>query len=135
MIKTLLRNILIHLGTLMVVIEILPGLTYQGGFRTLVLGALVFMVINSTVVPLLKVMLLPLNLLTFGIFTWVVNVIALYLLTILVPQFKLIPYTFTGLGISGFVIPSIRLDILQVAIVASFLVGIISHFLQWIIKR
>lgn len=129
------RNFLIHLATLFVVTKILPGLTYTGGFKSLAIGAIGLMVINLAVVPVLKLMFLPLNLLTLGFFTWVVNVIALYLLITILPQFKLLPYFFPGMHINGFMIPPMQLSILHVAILASFLVGFTSHFLQWLVKK
>lgn len=133
--KSLLRNFLIHLVTLLIVSKILPGFTYTGGLRTLVLGTIAFMLINVAIVPLLKVMFLPLNILTLGIFTWVVNVVGLYLLTTVVPNFRLLPYNFPG-GEVGFVsLPQMELNVLYVAVAASFLVGFISHFLQWLYSK
>lgn len=132
--KTILRNFLINLGALWVTTRVLPGLTYDGGFRSLFIGAVVFMLINWLVVPLLKVMFLPLNLLTLGIFGWAVNVIALYLMTSVLPQFKLVPFTFSGINLSWIIIPPISLNLLEVAILASFMIGLISHFLQWLVK-
>lgn len=132
--KGLFRGFLINFAALFFATELLPGLRYDGGFKTLAVGAVMFMVINFAVVPLLKVLLLPLNLLTFGFFTWATHVIALFFLTILVPQFRIVPFVFTGLGIAGFVIPQIELNVLQVAIIASFLIGLTSNFLQWLSK-
>lgn len=132
--KVLLRNFLFNLVTLWGVSYIMPGLTYSGGFRTLALGALGLMLINLAIIPLLKVMFLPLNILTLGIFTWVINVVALYLLTTMIPQIKLVPYFFPGANLNGFMVPSASLNILQVAILASFLIGFISHFLKWLSK-
>lgn len=132
--KSLLRNYLLNLITLWGVSTFLPGLVYSGGLPTLLLGALGLMVINLLIIPLLKIMFLPLNILTLGLFTWVINVVALYLLTTLIPQIKLVPFVFTGYNLNGFTIPSHELTILQVAIVASFLIGLVSHFLQWLSK-
>lgn len=112
----------------------MPGLSYSGGFRTLALGALGLMLMNLAIIPLLKIMFLPLNILTLGIFTWIINVVALYLLTTMIPQIKLVPYFFPGGNINGFMVPSAPLNILQVAILASFLIGFISHFLKWLSK-
>lgn len=125
---------MIHLATLWIATQILPGLTVSGGFGTLVLGAIGLMVINLAVVPLLKLMFLPLNLLTLGFFTWVVNVVGLYLLTTILPQIKLVPFYFSGITLNGFVIPETYLNVLQVAIVASLLIGFISQFLKWLEK-
>jgi uncharacterized membrane protein YvlD (DUF360 family) len=133
-VKTLLRNYLINLTAIWVTARILPGLDYTGGTKLLFIGAGVFMIINWLIVPLLKVMFLPLNLLTLGIFGWAVNVVGLYLLTVIVPEFKLLPFTFPGATISGIIIPAVDLSLLQVAIVASFLIGFMSHFCQWLVK-
>lgn len=132
--KSLLRNFLINLAALVVAAAIIPGLRIEGGFPTLAAGAFVLMLINWFIVPLLKVTFLPLNLLTLGLFTWVINVLALYLLTRIIPQIKIVPYFFPGGNFNGFTVPSTSLSILMVAILASFLVGFISHFLHWLSK-
>ncbi len=132
--KKLLRNLLIHLAALWVATLAIPGFTYSGGIRTLIIGAVGLMLINIAIVPLLKIMFLPLNLLTLGLFTWVVNVVGIYFLTAIVPQFKMVPYNFNELNLGGFTIPSQELNILQVAIITSFLVGFTSHFLKWLSK-
>lgn len=133
--KTLLRHFLINLTALWVVSATLPGLSYTGGLKTLAQGALGLMLLNMTVVPLLKIMFLPLNLLTLGLFAWVINVVALYLLITIIPQIELIPYNFPGMELGGVIIPPLSLNILLVAIIASFLIGFISHFLQWLYNK
>jgi len=132
-VRTLLRYFLINLVSLYAATRILPGLTYTGGVKSLAIGAVVFMLINWILVPLLKLLFLPLNLLTVGIFAWLINVLALYALTTIVSDFQLLPYPFPGLSLVGFNIPSIDMSPLLVAIAASFIIGIISHFLQWLV--
>ena len=90
------------------------------------------MLINFLLVPILKILFLPLNLLTLGFFAWITNVLALYALTTIVSDFKLVPYTFPGYNYSGFNLPPYDLSPFFVAIVASFLIGAITHFLQWL---
>lgn len=132
--RKFLRNYLINLVALFGTVQILPGLTYLGGLRGLFVSALGLMLINIVIVPLLKLMFLPLNLLTFGLFTWVINVLALYILTSVLPYLKLTSFYFEGTSINGFILPAMDLNILHVAILASFLVGFISHFLHWLLK-
>ena len=74
--KTLLRYFLINLVSLYATTRYLPGLTYTGGLKSLAMGALAFMLINFILVPLLKILFLPLNLLTLGLFAWLINVLA-----------------------------------------------------------
>lgn len=130
--KTLLRYYLINLTSLWVTTIIVPGLTFTGGIKTLLAGGLVFSIINFLMVPLLKVLFLPLNLLTLGLFAWLINVLALYALTTLVSGFNLLPYHFPGFLYGGFNIPAMELTTFWVAVAASFLIGIITHFLQWL---
>jgi putative membrane protein len=134
-VKSLLRHFLINLAALWVTTSIMPGLQFTGGITSLVIGALGLMALNVAVIPLLKVMFLPLNLLTLGLFAWVVNVVALYLMTTYLHQFKLVPYDFPGTNLNGFVLPSYSLNLLEVAIITSFLIGLISHFLGWLYSK
>ncbi len=90
------------------------------------------MAINLILVPLLRILFLPLNLLTLGLFAWLTNVLALYALTTVVSDFQLLPYTFAGLNLNGLIVPSYELSPFLVAVVASFLIGFITHFLQWL---
>lgn len=131
--KSLLRYYLINFVALWITTEIIPGLSYTGGISILARGALIFMVINFLLIPLIKLLLLPLNLLTLGFFAWTTNALALYVLTMLMPKFKLLPYQFPGFEYQGFIIPSVELSVLWVAIIASLIIGIITHFLHWLI--
>lgn len=130
--KKLLRFYLINLVSLWITAQIVKGLIFTGGARALLTGALVFALINLVLVPLLKLLLLPLNLMTLGIFSWITNVLALYALTVIVPSVRLVPYRFPGFSSGGFSIPSIDLSPLWVAVLASVLIGIITHFLHWV---
>lgn len=129
--RTLLRYFLINTVSLWVATKLIPGLTYSGGAKSLLVGGVAFMLINFLLVPMLKILFLPLNLLTLGLFSWIINVVALYILTT-VSDFKLIPYTFPGYNYSGFIIPAYDLSPFLVAVAASFLIGMITHFLQWL---
>lgn len=129
--KTLLRYFLINLASLWITTKFIPGLTYAGGVKSLFIAAVAFMVINFILVPLLKILLLPLNLLTLGLFAWVTNIVALFALTT-ISDFELLPYFYPGDTIGGFIIPPLDLSIFWVAVLASFLIGFITHLLQWL---
>lgn len=131
--RKLLRYFLINLTALYFTTRVVSGLTFTGGIKSLLLGAGVFMLINFLLVPLIKILLLPLNILTLGLFAWITNVLALYALTTIVSDFKLLPFTFTGFEAGGFQIPPYELSPFLVAIAASFLIGLITHFLQWLV--
>lgn len=132
--KSLFRNFLINLGAIWATTQIIPALVITGGIRGFLVGVLAFMVANILLNPLIKVLLLPLNLLTLGLFAWLSNVLVLYFLVNVVPSIKLLPYYFPGVSWNGFIIPSADLSTFQVTIVVSFLIGAIIHFVTWLIK-
>lgn len=132
--KTILRNFFINFGAIWITTQIIPAISLTGGIKGLLIGALAFMVANMLLVPILKVLLLPLNLLTLGLFAWLSNVLALYFLVNVVPYFKIGSYTFSGLYWEGFALPAVDLNVFQVVIIASFLLGFIIHFTNWLIK-
>lgn len=132
--RTLLRSLVINGGALWVTTTILPGLIITGGFKGLMISTVALMVINFLLVPLIKILLLPLNLLTLGIFAWLTNVLALYFLVTIVPAIQIMPYVYEGSNYSGFIIPAMTLSTLQVTVLASLLIGLITHFLYWLIK-
>ncbi|MDI6734370.1 MAG: phage holin family protein [Patescibacteria group bacterium] len=59
------------------------GFIFKGDFVDLVVAALVLTLINTFLRPVLKLFLGPIIILTFGLFTIVINAITLYLLDIL----------------------------------------------------
>ncbi|MDP3758107.1 MAG: phage holin family protein [Candidatus Daviesbacteria bacterium] len=130
--KTLLRYFLINLVSLWAATKIISGLTYTGGVKSLIIGGIAFMAINLLLVPLLRILFLPLNLLTLGLFAWLINVLALYVLTSVISDFQLVPYTFSGINYNGLTLPAYDMSPFFVAIAASFVIGIITHFLQWL---
>lgn len=130
--KTLLRYFLINLVSIYLTTETIKGLTYTGGIKSLALGAFVFMIINFTLVPLLKILFLPLNLLTLGLFAWLVNVLALYALTTIVTDFRLTSFSFSGANLAGVSLPAMQLSPFWVAVVASLMISLVTNFLQWL---
>lgn len=131
--KTILRYFFINTTSLWITSQLIAGLTYTGGIKTLLIGGIVFTLINFFLVPLLKILLLPLNLLTLGFFAWLINVLALYALTAMISEFHLVPFRFAGFTYNGFLIPDLNLSVFWVAVAASLMIGIITHFLQWLI--
>lgn len=132
--KTLIRAYLINTGALWVTTRLLPAFVISGGAKGWLIGGLAFMVLNIVLVPFLKILLLPLNLLTLGVFAWLSNVLALYFLATVLPDFKILPYNFPGMNLGGIIIPAFALSAFMVAVAASFLIGFIIHFAHWLIK-
>jgi putative membrane protein len=132
--KHIFRLLVVNIGALWATSQILPGLVIIGGIRGVLIGAAALMLINVLIVPFIKILLLPLNLLTVGLFAWLTNVIALYFLVAVVPAIKIVPYYYPGEMWGKLQIPAFDMSTIVVTVVASLLLSIISHTLSWLVK-
>ena len=75
----LLLRLLINAAALWVATQVVPGISFSGDWRLLLIVALVFGVLNVLVRPVLIVLTFPFLLLTLGLFTLVLNAFMLWL--------------------------------------------------------
>lgn len=132
--KKILRSFAINLATLFLINQLIAGFNIAGGFQGILFTAAVLTGINLAIKPLIKILLLPINLITLGAFRWLINVISLYLVTLLVPYLEIVGFNFPGFVYQGFVIPEIYLARLWVLIISSFFISLLSTFLFWLFK-
>lgn len=80
---------------------LLPTVSYLD-WVTLLLAALVLTLLNSIVKPVLSLLFLPINIVTLGLFSVILNIALLWLATYLVPGFQILPTNFFGLELNYF---------------------------------
>ncbi len=85
-------NIIIHAVIVLVLAMVLPGVNVSG-FGSASIVAVLLAIINVILRPILLFFTLPLNILTLGLFTFVIDAIILLLVSGLVPGF-----TISGFG-------------------------------------
>ena len=100
--KFLTRLIIVALAILAIAyilpgIEIHSGLTFQG-FTTALIAALILGVINALLKPIVKILTLPINILTLGLFTFVINAFMLVIVDWIVPGFKILDFFSAFIG-------------------------------------
>lgn len=133
--KILLRNTAINAFALSLLPGLLGGVTIVGGLPTLFIAGLIFGFMYTFVRPILHVFTLPLNFLTFGMFSFVINMIILYFLTVLVPQITISSFTFKGFSYLGFVIPQIHLNTFFAYFIASLILSAIVWGVKWLMAK
>lgn len=111
------------------------GMQLSKGINSLLLAGVGLSLLSLLVKPLINLLLLPLNLITFGLFRWVSSAIALYLVTLIVPGFKIIAFSFSGLASKWIDIPAVNLSGLMAIIAFSLVISVISSILHWLISR
>jgi putative membrane protein len=83
----LIANWFLSALSLVIVAHVVPGFSVRS-FGTALLAAVAIGLINGTIGLLLKVLTLPLTVLTFGLFLFVVNALMLMLASAVVPGFR-----------------------------------------------
>jgi putative membrane protein len=89
-------RLLINAAALWAATRLVPGITFDGDWRLLLVVALVFGVLNVSVRPILILLTLPLFILTLGLFTFVLNALMLWLTSAVSDALDL------GFHVSGF---------------------------------
>lgn len=128
--KYLLRVFLFHSFSLWFVSQIIPGLVISGGWQVLLLAGFVLSLLMMLVAPILRILFIPINLLTFGLLSWFINVIVMYILTIFVTGVEVIAWTFPGASFAGFVLPKIAFSSFVSFILVSLSVSMLVNLLH-----
>jgi len=93
---TILLRLCINAAALWTAVRIVPGVSFTGDWRLLLVVALVFGALNAALRPLLILLTLPFLVLTLGLFTLVVNAFLLWMTSALSGALGL------GFHVSGF---------------------------------
>lgn len=133
MIKKFLRSFVIHTFAIYLVAQNFGGISYSSDPAILALAGVALSLVESFVRPILNLLLLPFNLITLGVFRWVVNVFTLYITTLLVRGFSVSSFAYPGANLSGFVIPQMELSLVWAYVAVALSISIISSFLFWLV--
>lgn len=83
------------------------------------------------VAPVLKILFIPINILTLGLSSWLVNVVVVYVLTLLVPSVQIQSFTFAGTNTAGFIIPrmtvSYPISLILTALTLTFIAQLLHN--------
>jgi len=129
--KKLIRGFIINFSSFWLVMYSFPAFNYEAP-TDLFLPALAFSFLSLFIKPLLNIITLPLNFITMGMFSWLSAVITLYLVFVLIPEVKFSGFEFSGLNISGFVLPTFYIGKLLALGIGSFLISLTCAIIRWV---
>src|SRR3972149_4279377 len=129
--KRILRLYVFDTVSLFLASQIASGLVFDGGLPTLLLAGLGLVGSTLVVKPIINILLLPINLVTFGFFKWASSAIALYIVTLIVQGFKIV-----GFGTHAFLSPwidiqAVSLDGILAFVAFSFLIFVLTSLMTW----
>lgn len=132
--KRILRHYFIDTFSLWVVSQIASGIYFDQGVRTLLVAGVGVTIVSIIAKPVINLLLLPLNLVTYGLFRWVSSAIVIYLVSLVVHEFKVVRFAYPGFSSQWLDIPKINLEGFLAYVAFSFLLSIITSFIYWLVK-
>lgn len=132
--RRIIRHYVLDTFALYLASQIASGMIFDKGFETLFITGAALAVATMLAKPIINILLLPINLITFGLFKWVSSAIALYLVTLVVPGFKIISFYFAGFSTKLIDFPTVSLEGTLAYIAFSFLLSLITSVLFWIFR-
>jgi len=94
--KKIFKNFLIFYFAVTVVLQYFPGFKLTAGYERVFLLAFLISILNTFVKPLIKLILLPLNIITLGFFNWLSIFIVFFIATVYVKGVEIIGFTYSG---------------------------------------
>ena len=108
-------KLLVNAAALWVAAEIVDGVALDDGFLTVLLVALVFGLVNTFIRPILKLVSLPVLILTLGLFTLVINT--------------------AMLGLTALLLEALTIDGFWSAFLGALVITIVSWALNWLVPN
>lgn len=102
----------------------LSGIHLESTWSAYLIASLVFVVFNFLLSPIIKLLLLPINLLTLGLFRWLTNVLILYLFDLVYDGISILSFTFPGYTSALISLHSGHLALFWVLVLASFIMSL-----------
>ncbi|HYD35866.1 MAG TPA: phage holin family protein [Vitreimonas sp.] len=118
----LLKPFLTMAVSIMILAWLLPTISYFD-WITLILASIVLTLLQNVVRPILSLLFLPINIVTLGFFSLVLNVSMIWLATYLVPGFRVEPMIVFG----------VELNYFFSLLLTSFLLGLTQSLVGFII--
>ena len=109
----LLTNLAIDVIALLAVDRLFAGITLDT-WQTVLWSAAALAIVNAYIRPLVLVLTLPINIVTLGLFTLVVNALMLKLVSWLIPGF--------------------HIETFWTAVIAALIISVVSTVLNWFLK-
>ena len=122
----LIIRLVINMIAIWVTSWVLPGLNFEGNLGSLILVGVIFGLVNALIRPIVRLLTLPITIVTLGLFTLVINALMLLITIALSPSLGLT---------SGFLDFSPMLENPLVTVVlGAIIISIVSTMLSWVLS-
>ena len=122
---SLIKTLIAAAAAIFTVSSIIPGISYQGDLQVFLAATLIFALFQLLVKPLLNLVALPLNFVTFGLFSFFISVGLFYAVSAFVPGFTIAGFSFSGIHWGALLVPAFEMPVYGTAIAGAFVSSLI----------
>lgn len=132
--RKFIRSLIFSSLCLYITTTVIPGFQISPGVGNLVIVTLTLTLLNFIVRPIVKLLLLPINLITLGAFRWLATIIILYLLTWVTPQVKIDGFSLSQIPLLGTILPNRHIGKFFATLLTTLSLTTIRRLLFWLTK-
>ena len=132
--KYIFKKYIVITISIIVLIQFITSIQITGEWKNFLYTTFIFTILYFIGRPIANLIMLPINLLTLNLFSWIINILVFYVWTIIAKNVIINSWQFTGLNLGPIVLTSFKFADWQVIILSSILLTIIIQFMEWIIK-
>lgn len=135
MIKKILKFTLLITFSLITINQIWGNLLFQNIPWTIIKTAFVLSIFEVILKPIIKILLLPINILTLGTFRIIINTFGLYLVTFLFSDFQVGNINYPSSIFWGIQIPQLTFNAFFAYLITSLTLSLIVYFFNLILRK
>lgn len=130
--KAVLRHIVYYAISLAILPVFLSGIDITGGFQTYLLAGIILTILYYIIKPIVGIVSFPLTIISTGLFTFLINTLVLYLMTIFLPQVDIGKTVIHGFSLWGITGSNIHLNRLLSYLFCSAIMTIFMGAARWL---
>lgn len=132
--KFIAKKYIATLAAVFILTQLIPSFSVRGGWYGLFYACLILAIMVQILMPILNLVMLPLNLITLNLSSWIVRVGIFYLWTIIISQVKITGWQFPGIDAGPITLSAFNLVKWQVTLLLAVGFTLINKMLNWIFK-
>lgn len=129
-----LKSILITVASFYITKNLVPTVSVGTDIKNYGFVLLGLWVISQIINPVFSLVLLPVNIITFGLVSFLLNVAFVFALIHFLPNFTVTAYNFPGANIDGIILPPVAFNEITTILLVAAIITVIQKILHLVFE-
>ncbi len=132
--RYLFKKYFIVVVTIFTLTQFMPGFTVTGGWKGLFYASLILGILMFIAKPIVDLVTLPINILSLNLFSWLINILIIYVWSLIVGNVNFSLWEFPGFTLGPLSVSPFPLEKWQVVVVSGIILTLVIRVLDNILK-